>query len=59
MARVSRKFRGRWAGARDRAKVKKFARGSPGRIRRAVLRILRAGVPRLSSRDGRRGAGPV
>ena len=49
MNRASRTARG-LDGARERANVETFARGGPGRIRRAVLRILQAG--RKRSRRG-------
>jgi hypothetical protein len=59
MNSASRKSGGRLEGAPERAKVKNFARGAPGRVRRAVLRVRRAGDRRLSSREGRRGPGPA
>jgi hypothetical protein len=57
MGSESRKVRDRLEGARERANAKEFARGAPGRIRRAVLRVQRAGDPRLSLPEGSRGTG--
>jgi hypothetical protein len=43
MRSASRKSRGRLEGAQERASAKTFARGAPGRVRRAVLRVRRTG----------------